>query len=402
MKSPLSIFAVYMEFHCQLDLLLCQGKHHEPGCYCQELQNSYGQRVFKCDRFGCRFHQLGFETRRERDTHVKAHDRSFKCPETACQFSDIGFKSETALRQHVDQFHRERFVIQSTSQIFNDMEPKQLESLLVDSVLANEIGYVRHFLGGASDEETSNEAYLTALRSSSVAMVELFLHSGKNIDEAQRSQHSYVPLIEAVRHINFEVAKFLLSRGCDLHKKDTSPTENNDWRALDLVMRIYNPDSSLEFVTLLLDHGVDLSMRKVNLCALISSNIKNCLPVIQMLDIFKSTARNGDGFNDVLEAVGERNYSIEIAEYLLKNGANINTKGSNSRPRGASPLHLAARKSSLNAAKFVKFLLESGADPFLKVRDRLPGDQYGAQKISKWLGITWDELVESTVSARAK
>ena len=62
----------------------------------------------------------------------------------------------------------------------------------------------------------------------------------------------------------------------------------------------------------------------------------------------------------------------------------------------ASPLFFAAQRNTRSASELMKFLLESGADPFRIVNGKLPENERGAKNLSKWLGMTWDELVEST------
>lgn len=44
----------------------------------------------------------------------------------------------------------------------------------------------------------------------------------------------------------------------------------------------------------------------------------------------------------------------------------------------------------------MRFLLSAGADPEQVSRSRKPSDEIGAQEISRWLGITWNDLVEQT------
>lgn len=89
--------------------------------------------------------------------------------------------------------------------------------------------------------------------------------------------------------------------------------------------------------------------------------------------------------NEALETVAKHNCSIEVAECLLKNGADVD-----GHPRGhlddyASPLYLAAQRNTRSASQLMKFPLESGTDPLCTWAGKSPGDQRGAKNLSKWL-----------------
>lgn len=99
-----------------------------------------------------------------------------------------------------------------------------------------------------------------------------------------------------------------------------------------------------------------------------------------------------------LESAVTWDSSIGIAEFLLENGATVDaTVG---RESGYTILHRAAKNTTATAAEMVRFLLRRVANPNLRKSGRLPGELPGAKNISKWLGLTWDELVESTRAER--
>lgn len=397
-ESPLSIFSAYANIHRQLQSLLCQGNHSKTGCRCKELESCYGPRLFKCDRLGCSFHNLGFETRRERKAHIEAHDRSFKCPKLDCQFSDLGFTSEAALGRHMDQCHHEEiFVPKSPTPVFLDMEPRNLDTLFLDSVSAGDIGNVRRLVGLVS-YMVSNEGYIEALRYSTTAMVKLFLDFGKDINKIPpiifSADSGKIPLVQAIQRQNYEVAKYLLGRGCDVNKKQEAHSRV-EINALDAALSLSSDEDKLKAVFLLIDYGVDLSQRSIQMSSLLSKRNNHNQEVIKLLEIFKAVQQI-DEFTEALLAVAQGNCSIEVAEYLLRNGANVDGLGT-------PPLRIAAKRKTRSAANFIKFLLESGANPFtISTRGNSSGVPYGARNFSKWLGMTWDELIESTKSARAK
>ncbi|GAQ07430.1 hypothetical protein ALT_4751 [Aspergillus lentulus] len=98
-----------------------------------------------------------------------------------------------------------------------------------------------------------------------------------------------------------------------------------------------------------------------------------------------------------LGVVARTTCSIPLGRALLQYGADVNGQ------RGklaVSPLQFAARKSSIENAEFMRFLLSAGADPDQVSRSRKPSDGIGAKEIVRWLGMTWNELVEQTRDCR--
>lgn len=75
---------------------------------------------------------------------------------------------------------------------------------------------------------------------------------------------------------------------------------------------------------------------------------------------------------------------------------------------GKTPLMLAAAKMTREGAEMMKLLLLAGADPnalYQRKKDSEPttaGMERGAQNVSKWLGMTWDELVEWAADQRSR
>lgn len=102
--------------------------------------------------------------------------------------------------------------------------------------------------------------------------------------------------------------------------------------------------------------------------------------------------------------VAESCCSVDLAKELLSYGTDINYNGSYSRISAyRTPLHRALRKSSPGTAEMARFLLYRGADPdrtTSRAGDKWIKDEVGAVEISKWLGVTWDELVHKVKEDR--
>ncbi|KAL7754599.1 hypothetical protein ACKLNR_002808 [Fusarium oxysporum f. sp. zingiberi] len=99
----------------------------------------------------------------------------------------------------------------------------------------------------------------------------------------------------------------------------------------------------------------------------------------------------------ILSNIASSTCSINLARYALDHGCWVDDK---STPRSLTALQMAARNTTEQAAKFMEFLLVQGADPHKRTASKRIGDEKGAQQISRWLGLTWEQLVEKTTKER--
>jgi len=114
-----------------------------------------------------------------------------------------------------------------------------------------------------------------------------------------------------------------------------------------------------------------------------------------------------------LKTVAETCCSVVLATILVDLGVDVDYKTNKKSTAERTPLHVAARKKNAAAAELMKYLLLAGADPNTftftyrggntkrgnlagsrKRETETPSMEKGAQNISKWLGMTWDQLVE--------
>ncbi|KAF7553701.1 hypothetical protein G7Z17_g3447 [Cylindrodendrum hubeiense] len=102
----------------------------------------------------------------------------------------------------------------------------------------------------------------------------------------------------------------------------------------------------------------------------------------------------------LMKSVARSSLSIPQAKVLLELGANINHPRKPWRRHGLTPLHQALKKSTKEGAEFVEFLMMNGANPKYGYGPREVSWEIGSVTISKWLGVSWEDLVESTQEFR--
>lgn len=102
--------------------------------------------------------------------------------------------------------------------------------------------------------------------------------------------------------------------------------------------------------------------------------------------------------------------SVKLAEWLIGRGAKVDFRVGERFP---TALQVVAQRDTLEAALLLRFLLFQGADPTIRRRNRSNsrkggefagtiGEERGPKNISKWLGISWADLVEQAAIANGK
>jgi hypothetical protein len=124
-----------------------------------------------------------------------------------------------------------------------------------------------------------------------------------------------------------------------------------------------------------------------------------------------------------LRLVAATTCSVSLAKVLLEAGAEVDFRPSawnGKESTKKTPLHLASRKMTREAAEMMKLLLLWGADPnadarthWSLARAKRPDDkndrprrtidmERGTQNIEKWLGMPWEKLVEWAQEQRSQ
>jgi len=377
--------------------MLCSSQTHRNNCPCAGLRRNYGLRLFKCDRPGCSFFRTGFETRKERDHHCNVHTRPFKCPVLNCDFADVGFVTRSSLNIHVSKIHGHNrsqrtplngapatngiqsidaniVASERTSRGTNGIQ--DLELLLVEAVKSNNFDYINEYWH--SVPRLLRKLLRVSIKHASVDMLELLLKACGDVREVDRYLLNY-----AAKYNNLQAAHMVLEKGAVIWDR------NSRCRHSDLYYAILN--RSPEMIKLLLAQG----------CRDVADGFEKLLPpskdiaaeetAMHCFQLLEGTLTDKQQIRACFKGNATKSFSIPIAQLLLRHGAEVDSFDT----PGYTPLYFASGNESLKAAEFMKFLLQSGAKP-PKTMERLRPirDRPGPRNISRWLGMTWDELVD--------
>lgn len=385
-----------------LERLLCQTNTHEPDCKCLVIQKHYGSVPYRCPFLACRFHRLCFATRAIRGGHIKRHDRRFKCWVQACEYSTIGFSTATQCQRHLIQSHS-RPVACDVGEELDNIPKEDITSILIDAITRNQVDQVARILPYVQRGDANEEVMMVLVSShGSVAMARLVTREGKVSHYKMRRF-----ICHAIEGNNLPVLKWALDQEgydsrsiCQAIMASNSMEVFNIWRDLTQgrTSMIFDPD-------LLLSKSVPVTE---SLLAAFWTEQR----AVGNIPTLKGNIRE-NGLNELLKRLAMSNCSVVLAKVLIDCGADVNyrSRQGNNDSSALTPLHHAVRKTTPESAYLAEYLLFMGADPNIQVtimsgkrkgEKITPSMEPGAKGISKWLGKTWDELVESAAAKREK
>lgn len=92
-----------------------------------QLEEYYGRNHYKCERVTCPYFHEGFEAAKDRDRHMRRHDRPFQCVIETCDQSIFGFSSNAQLEKHMRSYHPETCDLATLPAQFASLSKRKVE-----------------------------------------------------------------------------------------------------------------------------------------------------------------------------------------------------------------------------------------------------------------------------------
>lgn len=307
--------------------------------------------------------------------------------------------------EHLDSGHQDA---KSQAQLFpSDPDIDEIQPLFFDLIRLDKVEAVKSIL--------HHFKMLHVLVREELEHLVAFSGSTSMAEVVCNCDHSTVLLVNSIKGMNFETFRWLLSKNNMTGLKYSSVASSVLQElvisgSLEMFQECekYLIDSSSTRILGGTDNSVDPSMSRRVIKATAGDPVREnfLLSLWAALDMRIPTALTSKFKTEynpdtALVNVARTTCSIVLAKALLQYGASANFKQSGYCP---SPLNYAARQSSPQAAELMKLLLYHGADPELQAgRSKLKiSEEKGAKKIAKWLGMSWDELVQKIKLDREK
>ncbi|RKL31203.1 hypothetical protein BFJ72_g11220 [Fusarium proliferatum] len=421
--SPLSIPQISINLHKRLDFL-----DHKNLVLTKLLSYHYGPRYFRCGFLGCHYRHYGFETRSARRAHEKNHQKPWNCNFPGCRFATQGFISQKMRDEHLENGHSQAADPGLSGNIrLQKIEDEELHPLIFDLTETDRVEILTVLMPRLRKLHRFVQIEITihAAKMGSHAILQLFNDSGlltgafyannvmdwiKFRDLAQMT----------VRSESVDLSKIILCWVATLGLSSLSKYEIFRFRQavegiIRTIMKLEREDL-FELWRPILTSGFSVAGNTVHVVNVfksrgtiastdnIPSRERMLLRIWEDSKIFDT--RKAEERDRILRNIADSSCSVNLAYYAIQYGCKVDSKAYENCP---TALQFAARKSTQRAADLMKFLLLQGADPnggavkhkrsaeITKIRD-----EKGAREISKWLGMTWEELVERTTEERER
>ncbi|KAI0813590.1 hypothetical protein GGR55DRAFT_687285 [Xylaria sp. FL0064] len=406
--DPLVTSKVMVHVKENFESLLCENDTHNgtstrpctAECHWAALQRHYGPRFYKCSYLSCPYSRDGFVSRNSRNNHEQAHGRPWKCGFTTCQFSVIGFVSQYRRDVHVKRFHEDESEpmetldteVMATSD-FDNLDEYEVQPLLFALVRTGKIEAIKRLLASPSGSKIGpnvlTSARTIAAKQGSLAITQLLTPNSEICLPLDVVAH-------AVESADSEFVRWALAKA---NPDDIETGKLNKLMLGSPSDEIY----SLWETSLVNFPRVFKTLLRTPVFKIVKDNPLREERLVHTWKLIwrephggKYTLRSKDA-SQALLALAKSTMSVRLGTVLLKLGAQ--TEHGRLTASRWTALGVAAKKTTREAAEFMKLLIEHGARVDYTWRD-FQGDRHdfgelaGAQGIQQWLGVTWAELVE--------
>lgn len=381
-------------------------------CNCPKLKKLYGERLFRCNYAICQTQQIAFKTRADRDAHCKNHDRAYKCPHPSCGFSTLGYPSSGQLNGHMENCHPHappKFI-----HIIENPDEDEVVPLLLDMIAMGKTAEVKalcpkfHRLNHTLREKFILEAAFSGSLQILQCLLEQFDFDGYKEFLIDPNYLFLQCANESIKGENIEVLQWVIPH---------VSSSMSSFRLRDVVSFMHLgafAESAQVFETWKMHLKTYVWMKKHLICEGSVLGVKDPVKQERLASVLSEQASLGYlttyDLSRALKALAATTCSLSIARVLLDSGAAVDFRSENSRGNELikTPLIAAAGRKTREGAEMMRLLLLAGADPnasYMPRKNREPrsaGMELGAKGISKWLGLSWDELVEWAAEQRSK
>ena len=365
-----------------------------------QIQLHYGSRLFKCTYMFCANSRRGFETRGERDMHVQNHGTPWKCSLPNCDFSTIGFSSKKRRDDHWLRLHLPTASeLQERGGNFESLDPEEAQPLLFGFIIQEDVQNVQALLsspGGTNlNAEVIAAARLMAAQQGSLAITQLLAPTNE----------MYAPdniVLSALASEDVDFADWALAKAqpndCAKFINVALGTKSEDvyavWEKhiLDLLEKTRDP------VKYPVRPTEDLFKKKLY------TEIKdNGLKEYRLKHLWRKIPckyMSPEVLGDILVRIAKASCSLHLAQEVLDLGAPVDYP--TNYKNGITALQAAARKNTQEAALLMQLLISEGASTKGRGIEIDISILRGPKNIAKWLGMSWDELLEQYPNTRSQ
>ena len=318
--------------------------------------------------------------------------------------------------EHLDSAHREA---KAQAQLRpDDLDLDEIQPLLFDLVRLDKVDEVKRLLPYFHTLNFTVQSELKQLvaSSGSALMAQVLISNPSTKDK-------FDYLVAAIRGLNLETSRWFLSLIGNLESRDYSFRLGDFDSVLAAILESDSMEIFQECEKFLIERsrvtypkgkkrkrlGYTDPVRAFTWPNVINATARDPRREEKLLSFWTELRRRSriafdDPYKlgDALIDVAKTTCSLPLAKALLEHGAKIDYRRGDTY---LTPLHHVARKNSPQAAELMKLFLYQGADPEIECSSsklKRPKDEKGAKEIAKWLGMSWNELVQKIKQDREK